>query len=525
MLMKLTRLIAGIFLILAGIVPLSTAQASSITVAGAGSTWSQVAVDQWRADVRTKLGITINYQGNGSSAGRQFYVLNQVDFAVSEIPFTPEEASQLKAAGKSYQYLPIVAGGTALMFNLKDASGRQVTSLRLSPETIGKIFTGSIDDWSDPAITADNGKAFPAKRIVPVVRSDGSGTSAQFSAFLAKQTSTWSAFAKVQGVSAKEGTSNYPQGWGNSVAQKGSDGVANFVANTSTGGGSITYVETAYALQRGFPVAAVKNASANFTLPTPANVATALAKATLNKDRTQNLTGVYTNKSKGAYPLSSYSYMIIPTTGLNADKAKVIGQFALYFACEGQQKAAVLGYSPLPKNLVQAVFDAISGLQGADAPPALNAKNCANPSLSGDLGNGADDAGTSTGATAGGGSTSGGDTGGGTTSGGDTGDGTTSGGSTSGGDTGGGTTGGGTTDGGNTVIDDTKYSQMQPVQVSITTSSFASPTTLGLGMLGIVMLPMSMRLVGPPVLRFTRKLTSRIKLPGSWSFRRKAQRH
>jgi hypothetical protein len=75
------------------------------------------------------------------------------------------------------------------------------------------------------------------------------------------------------------------------------------------------------------------------------------------------------------------------------------------------------------------------------------------------------------------------------------------------------------------VIDDTKYSQMQPVQVSITTSSFASPTTLGLGMLGIVMLPMSMRLVGPPVLRFTRKLTSRIKLPGSWSFRRKAQRH
>lgn len=342
------------------------------------------------------------------------------------------------------------------------------------------------------------------------MRSDGSGTSAQFSAFLAKQTSTWSAFANVQGVSAKDGTSNYPQGWGNSVAQKGSDGVANFVANTSTGGGSITYVETAYALQRGFPVAAVKNASANFTLPTPANVATALAKATLNKDRTQNLTGVYTNMSKGAYPLSSYSYMIIPTTGLNADKAKVIGQFALYFACEGQQKAAVLGYSPLPKNLVQAVFDAISGLQGADAPPALNAKNCANPSLSGDLGNGADDAGTSTGATAGGGSTTGGDTGGGTTGGG----------STTGGDT-----GGGTTDGGNTVIDDTKYSQMQPVQVSITTSSFASPTTLGLGMLGIVMLPMSMRLVGPPVLRFTRKLTSRIKLPGSWSFRRKTQRH
>jgi hypothetical protein len=274
-----------------------------------------------------------------------------------------------------------------------------------------------------------------------------------------------------------------------------------FVANTSTGGGSITYVETAYALQRGFPVAAIKNASANFTLPTPANVATALTKATLNKDRTQNLTGVYTNKSKSTYPLSSYSYMIIPTTGLNADKAKVIGQFALYFACEGQQKAAVLGYSPLPKNLIQAVFDGISGLQGADAPPELNAKNCANPSLSGDLGAGADDAGTSTGATAGSGSTT---------------DGTT---------TDGTTTDGTTTTGGNTVIDDTKYSQMQPVQVSITTSSFASPTTLGLGMLGLIMLPRSIRLVGPSVYRLAKRLTRRVKLPRLWTYKQKTQKH
>jgi phosphate transport system substrate-binding protein len=511
--MKLTRFIARILVFAAGIFPLSASHASGITVAGAGSTWSQIAVDQWRADVRTKLGLTINYQGNGSSAGRQFYVLNQVDFAVSEIPFTSNEVSQLKAAGKTYQYLPIVAGGTALMFNLKDASGRQITSLRLSPETIGKIFTGAISDWSDPAITADNGKALPAKRIVPVVRSDGSGTSAQFSAYLAKQTSTWAAFAKAQGVSAKDGTSNYPQGWGNSVAQKGSDGVANFVANTSTGGGSITYVETAYALQRGFPVAAVKNASANFTLPTPANVASALTKATLNKDRTQNLTGVYTNKSKNAYPLSSYSYMIIPTTGLNADKAKVIGQFAVYFACEGQQKAGVLGYSPLPKNLVKAVFDSVSDLQGADAPPPLDAKNCKNPTLTGDLGAGANDAGTSTGATAGGGATSGDTT---TTDDSTTTDGTT---------TDGTTTGGTTTSGGTVVVDDTKYAQMQPVQVAITSTGFASPTLLGLAMLGVILLPVAIRLVGPHAIRFTRRLTNRIKLPALWTYKKKTPKH
>lgn len=509
MTMKLTRIIASILIFTAGLAPLSAANASGITVSGAGSTWSQVAVDQWRADVRTKLGLTINYQGNGSSAGRQFYVLNQVDFAVSEIPFTSDEVSQLNAAGKTYQYLPIVAGGTALMFNLKDASGRQITSLRLSPETIGKIFTGAISDWSDPAITADNGTALPAKRIVPVVRSDGSGTSAQFSAYLAKQTSTWAAFAGTQGVSAKDGTSNYPQGWGNSVAQKGSDGVANFVANTSTGGGSITYVETAYALQRGFPVAAVKNASANFTLPTPANVASALTKATLNEDRTQNLSGVYTNKNKDAYPLSSYSYMIIPTTGVNADKAKVIGQFAVYFACEGQQKAGVLGYSPLPKNLVKAVFEAVSGLQGADAPPALDAKSCSNPTLTGDLGKGANDAGVSTGATTGGGAKKN------TTA-------TTDGAATDATAT---TDGATTATGGTVVIDDTKYSQMQPVQVSITSTGFASPTMLGLAMLGVILLPVSIRLVGPPVIRLIRRLTRRIKFPALWTYKKKAPKH
>lgn len=479
----------------------SSVSAAGITVAGAGSTWSQVAVDQWRADVRTKLGLSINYQGNGSSAGRQFYVLNQVDFAVSEIPFLDAEVTQLKAAGKSYQYLPIVAGGTALMYNLKDASGRQITSLRLSPETIGKIFTGAIEDWADPAITADNGKALPAKRIVPIVRSDGSGTSAQFTAFLAKQTSTWAAFANAQGVSATNGTSNYPQGWGNSVAQKGSDGVANFVANTATGGGSITYVETAYALQRGFPVAAVKNASGNFTLPTPANVAIALKKATLNKDRTQNLSGVYTNKDKAAYPLSSYSYMIVPTTGINPDKAKVLGQFMVYFACEGQQKASVLGYSPLPENLVEAVFAAVSGLQGADAPPELNAKNCANPTLSGDLGEGANSAGKSTGATTGGGAT-----------------GTDTATDTTGSETGTTTETQTGTSGGTIISDETKYAQMQPVEITVEHSGMSTPSQLALALLGLMLLPPAVKLSWPGLKRIARGIKRRLKLPRLWIY-------
>jgi len=365
------------------------AHADGPTVTGAGSTWSQIAVDQWRADVATQQGLKINFSGVGSSAGRQFYLISQVDFAVSEIPFLPDEAAKLRASGRSWQYLPIVAGGTALMYNLKDTAGRQVRDLRLSPQTLAGIFTGRISTWNDKAITADYGRALPAKPIVPVVRSDGSGTSAQMSAFLANVSpSDWSRFAGEQNI-ANTATSNYPQ-FGNSVAQKGSDGVANFIAGGTTGVGSIGYVETGYAVQRNFPVAAVKNVSGRYVLPSAANVATALTKARLNPDRTQDLSGVYRNASSNAYPISSYSYMITPTTGLSPAKGAVLAKFMIYFACAGQQKAAVLGYSPLPANLVKVVFAAVKQLPGAPAVPGLNSRECANPTLSGSLGAGAD---------------------------------------------------------------------------------------------------------------------------------------
>ena len=397
---------AGVLAFLSLLISANPAAAAEVTVTGAGSTWSQIAVDQWRADVASQSGLRINFSGVGSSAGRQFYLISQVDFAVSEIPFQPDEVAKLRASNRSWQYLPIVAGGTALMYNLKDASGRQIRDLRLSASTIAGIFTGRITNWSDAAITADYGRALPAKTIIPVVRSDGSGTSAQFSAYLARTSgSDWSRFASAQGI-PNAATSNYPQ-FGSAVASKGSDGVANYVAGGSTGVGSIGYVETGFAVQRGFPVVAVKNASGNFALPSAANVAIALTKATLNSDNTQNLDGVYANTNKASYPISSYSYMITPTTGLNPDKGAVLGKFMLYFACAGQQKASVLGYSPLPPNLIKVVFDAVKKLPGAPAVPAINKSTCANPTLSGTLGEGASSApkGSSAAATSGGGGT------------------------------------------------------------------------------------------------------------------------
>lgn len=375
-------LVAALPLTGAVLLPATPAVAEGPTLTGAGSTWSQVAVDQWRSDTRTRLGLSVNYAGVGSSSGRQFYVSNQVDFAVSEIPFVDDEVGKLNGQGKSYQYLPIVAGGTSLMYNLKDASGRPVRDLRLSPATVAGIFTGTITKWNDPAVTRDNGgRSMPGIPVIPVLRSDGSGTSAQFTAYLADQAAAqWRAFAGKRGIPPTQ-TSNYPEFPG-SVSQRGSDGVANYVANDSTGVGSINYVETAYAIQRRRPVASLLNRSGNWTQPTAANVAIALTHATLNSDRTQNLGGVYRAPEAAAYALSSYSYMITPTTGIDRAKGEVLGKFINYFACEGQQKAEVLGYSPLPKNLVQVVFEAVRQIPGAPAPPAMSA--CKNPTITGE---------------------------------------------------------------------------------------------------------------------------------------------
>jgi phosphate transport system substrate-binding protein len=378
----MTRRFAAAALVAGILVVPGIARAESPIVTGAGSTWSQVAVDQWRADV-SRFGLRINYQGVGSSAGRNFYVNNEVDFAVSEIPFEQAERQQLASEHKTFVYLPIVAGGTSFMYNLKDTSSQQITTLRLSSGTATGIFTGNIKKWNDPGIKADNPSlSLPNQDIIPVVRSDGSGTSAQFTAYMnAMQPQQWCAFATSQGVNCSY-TSNYPA-FAGSVSQSGSDGVANFV-NSPQGDGSITYVETAYALQRGKPVAFLKNASGDYTLPTSANVATALTKATLNADHTQNLSQVYVNPDPNTYAMSSYSYMIAPTSNFDTAKGNGLGQFMLYFACEGQRKADLLGYSPLPPNLVQVVFDAEQMVPGAPKPPALS--QCNNPTIQGGAG-------------------------------------------------------------------------------------------------------------------------------------------
>lgn len=360
----------------------SPAQADGyVPISGSGSTWSQNALDQWRKNVASNYGMTVNYSGTGSSAGRTDFRNSTVDFAISEIPFqdNPEDGSAPETTfsdgtplqGK-FAYMPIVAGGTSLMYNLK-IGGKRVTNLRLSGEVIAKIFSGQIAKWNDPAIQSDNpALAMPDKTITPVYRSDGSGTSAQFTLWMSKQ------FGNIwtQGM-----RSQFPQVNASFKGQNGSLGVAGYVSQ-DYGEGAITYVEYSYAMKSGFPVVKVLNKAGYYVEPTYQSVAVALMSAAINPDLTQNLDGVYNSGDPRAYPMSSYSYMIVPTQTnkiFTVEKGKTLSRFANYMLCEGQQQASALGYSPLPMNLVQAGSDVLKSIPGTEGPVDFN--KCNNPTF------------------------------------------------------------------------------------------------------------------------------------------------
>ncbi|WP_328468421.1 phosphate ABC transporter substrate-binding protein PstS [Streptomyces sp. NBC_00448] len=361
-------------------------------ISGAGSTWSQNAIDQWRRNV-TQYGMTIDYAGTGSSDGRQQFRNGTVDFGVSEIPYGMTEFGVREAPPtRGYAYMPIVAGGTAFMYNLQ-IGGKRVTNLRLSGDTVSKIFTGKITNWSDKQIAADNpGLTLPSRKIIPVVRSDGSGTTAQFTLWMSKEHgAVWNDYCRRVDKPVPCGlTSYFPTVPGSGfISQSGSLGVSGYTRQNYADG-AITYVEYSYAVTTGFPVAKIENADGYYTEPTASNVAVALTQAQINDNKsssqylTQILDNVYHYKDARTYPLSSYSYMILPTKvedGLTTDKGRTLGAFGYYFLCEGQRQAEPLGFSPLPINLVQAGFDQLRRIPGVEVQN-INLKGCDNPTFS-----------------------------------------------------------------------------------------------------------------------------------------------
>lgn len=369
------------------------APAPYATIEGTGSTWSELIVQQWIADVDAN-GMKVVYTGGGSTKGRKDFSQNSVDFAISEIPYqgTDENGQADTSNGRDFAYLPIVAGGTAFTYQLK-IGNQLVRNLRLSGETIAKIFTNKITNWNDPAITADNnGREFPSLPITPVVRADGSGTTAQFTTWMDKQyPSVWRPYFGKSGL-----TSYYPKKNGSRmVSQSGSDQVMNTIKGFA-GNGMIGYVEYSYPLNADYPVVKVLNKGGYYVEPTQYNTAVALTKARINMDRssqlylTQVLDGVYTNPDPRAYPISSYSYMIIPTGAddprMTTAKRQTLADFMYYSLCAGQTKAGPYGYSPLPLNLVQAGFQQLAKLKQADSAVDLtdrDVRSCNNPTFDG----------------------------------------------------------------------------------------------------------------------------------------------
>ncbi|WP_018684224.1 phosphate ABC transporter substrate-binding protein PstS [Actinokineospora enzanensis] len=381
----LATALALLAVVVGGFAPAS-AQAY-VAISGSGSTWSFNAIDQWRKNVQ-QFGMRVNFSGTGSTDGRNQFKNKQVDFAVSEIPYglTDGGVKDYPPEDGNFAYMPIVAGGTSLMYNLK-IGGTRVTNLRLSGEVVTKIFTRKITMWNDAAIAADNPSLkLPARQITPVVRSDGSGSTAQFTAYMAAQHGAlWDDFCRQAGRATPCGfTSNYPSLKG-VIAQDKSIGVANYVRQDQSEG-AITYVEYSYAKNAGFPVAKLLNAKGYYTGPTAQAVAVALLRAKINTDLTQDLTQVYTDQDPRTYPMSSYSYMILPTATsdrFNDQKGRTLSDFAYYFLCEGQQSADRLGFSPLPINLVQAGLTQVGRIPGSTKKPTDISK-CNNPTFSTD---------------------------------------------------------------------------------------------------------------------------------------------
>ncbi|MER7680037.1 phosphate ABC transporter substrate-binding protein PstS [Streptomyces sp. NPDC096934] len=387
-------LVVALFCAVIAVHPPGAFAVTYVKISGSGSTWSANAIEQWRRNVRQQ-GMTVNYASVGSSVGRTQFANGTSDFGVSEIPYGLKEFGTTDTPPqRKYAYMPIVAGGTSFMYNLR-IGGNRVTNLRLSGEVLTKIFTGRLTMWNAPEIRSDNPKlTLPARRIVPVIRSDGSGTTAQFTLWMSKQHgSLWNDYCRRAGKSTPCGlTSYYPNIPGSGfVAQSGSLGVAGYTKQPQAEG-AITYVEYSYARNAGFPVVKVLNKSGYYVEPTASSVAVALTQARINDDSrsanylTQNLDGVYTYGDRRTYPLSSYSYMIVPTKeemGFTKAKGVTLSAFDNYFLCEGQQLADRLGYSPLPINLVQAAMEQVRRIPGA-VTENIDIKKCNNPTFSSD---------------------------------------------------------------------------------------------------------------------------------------------
>lgn len=323
------------------------------SIAGAGSTFVGTIVQQWIKDYSAACaGATVNYQGVGSGAGVQQFTAGTVDFGASDVPLTTAEKGAAEAKRGHVLQIPWSAGGVAVEYKLQG-----VDKLKLSPATLAGIFAGKINKWNDAAIKSDNaGVTLPSTPIQVIHRSDGSGTTAAFTAYLAAVAPTvWTA-----------GTGKdvpWPTGQG----AKGSDGVTAAVAGAE---GTIGYAELSYAKAKSLSVAQIKNEAGQFVGPDPENVTAALKEAQVGADLTVKMN--YKAMGADVYPISTATYVIVPQAPADAAKGKLSKSFIMYALDQGQKAATGLFYASLPDTVTGPAKTAVDGI-GAAASGASGA--------------------------------------------------------------------------------------------------------------------------------------------------------
>ncbi|KQO02327.1 MULTISPECIES: phosphate ABC transporter substrate-binding protein PstS [Stenotrophomonas] len=300
-------------------------------ISGAGASFIFPLVSKWSADYNAATGAKINYQSIGSGGGIAQIKAGTVDFGSSDKPLSSEELAQ---AGLGQ--FPSAIGGVVPVVNLE---GIQPGQLRLSGALLADIFLGRIKTWNDKAIAAANpGVALPATKITLVHRSDGSGTTFNFSNYLSKVSGEWK--DKVG-----EGTSVQ---WPDGVGGKGNEGVASYVQQIK---GSLGYVELAYALQNNMPYASMQNAAGNWVQPTAETFAAAAASADWTNAKDFNL--VITNApGEQAWPITATNFMLMHKQPKDAKRNQDTLAFFKWAFENGQQQANDLHYVPLPAELV-----------------------------------------------------------------------------------------------------------------------------------------------------------------------------
>jgi phosphate transport system substrate-binding protein len=309
---------------------------SSVRLQGAGATFPNPLYQKWLSDYgKAHTDVKIDYQSIGSGGGIKQIKEQTIDFGASDAPMKDED---LKSAPGELLHLPTVLGAVVITYNLQGVS----QPLRFSPDVIADIFLGKIKRWDDPRIKADNTVAtLPAADITIVHRSDGSGTSAVFTDYLSKVSPEWKARVGA-------GTSpNWPVGLGG----KGNEGVTGQVKQTPN---TIGYVELAYAVQNRLPVALVKNASGNFVEPSLDAVTAAASEslATTPEDLRVSITNA---AGASAYPISSYTYLLVYKDQKDATKGKALVDFIWWCIHDGQQvtKDPQYPYAALPAEIVK----------------------------------------------------------------------------------------------------------------------------------------------------------------------------